>query len=386
MKKRNICIITGSRAEYGLLSKLMRLIEKSREINLQLIVTGMHLSTEFGLTYKEIIKDGFNIDHKIEMLLSADTATAISKSTGLGIISFSDALKDLKPELIILLGDRFEMLAASISALFNKIPIAHISGGESTVGAFDEAIRHSITKMSHLHFVSAKEYKKRVIQLGENPKNVYNVGGLGVDQILSTSLLNKKQLQKEINYEFGENNILVTFHPVTLDNESSEQQFGNLLSVLSEKNDLNIIFTKPNADTNGRVIIKMIDDFVSKHSNRSKSFISMGQKNYLSTLQFIDGVVGNSSSGIAEAPTFKIGTINIGDRQSGRIKAKSIIDCNYDKSSINKALIKLFSNKFKKTLKNITNPYGNGGASDKIFSIINNSDYSALIKKKFFNL
>ena len=368
------------------ISKLMRLIEKSREINLQLIVTGMHLSTEFGLTYKEIIKDGFNIDHKIEKVLSADTATAISKSTGLGIISFSDALKDLKPELIILLGDRFEMLAASISALFNKIPIAHISGGESTVGAFDEAIRHSITKMSHLHFVSAKEYKKRVIQLGENPKNVYNVGGLGVDQILSTSLLNKKQLQKEINYEFGENNILVTFHPVTLDNESSEQQFGNLLSVLSEKNDLNIIFTKPNADTNGRVIIKMIDDFVSKHSNRSKSFISMGQKNYLSTLQFIDGVVGNSSSGIAEAPTFKIGTINIGDRQRGRIKAKSIIDCNYDKSSINKALIKLFSNKFKKTLKNITNPYGNGGASDKIFSIINNSDYSALIKKKFFNL
>ena len=386
MKKRKICVVTGTRAEYGLLRWLMDGINKSTKLDLQIVVTGMHLSPEFGLTYQEIENDGFKIDKKIEMLLSADTPSSISKSTGLGLIGFADAFYELNPDIVIVLGDRYEVLAASLAAMFENIPIAHIHGGETTAGAFDEAIRHSITKMSWWHFVAADEYEKRVIQLGENPGRVFNVGGLGVDAIKKTNLLSKDKLMTKTGIKFGKKNLLITYHPVTLENKTSQQDFKSLLDVLSEIKDIYLIFTMPNADSDGRIIKKMINDFVFNQSERSISFTSMGSLNYLSTLQYVDGVIGNSSSGLAEAPTFKIGTINIGDRQKGRLKAESVIDCEPTKKSIKLAIDKLYGPKFQKDLHSVQNPYGDGDAIEKIMSILSNKPMPEDMKKYFYDL
>ena len=386
MKKRKICVVTGTRAEYGLLRWLMDGINKSTKLDLQIVATGMHLSPEFGLTYQEIENDGFKIDRKIEMLVSSDSANGIVKSMGLGMIGFTDALTELKPDLIVVLGDRYEVLAASLAAMFENIPIAHIHGGETTAGAFDEAIRHSITKMSWWHFVAADEYEKRVIQLGENPKRVYNVGGLGVDAISKTKLLSKKELMEKTGINFGKKNLLITYHSVTLENKTSQQDFKSLLDVLSEIKDIYLIFTMPNADLDGRIIKKMINDFVFNQSERSISFTSMGSLNYLSTLQYVDGVVGNSSSGLAEAPTFKIGTINIGDRQKGRLKAESVIDCEPTKKSIKLAIDKLYGHKFQKDIHSVQNPYGDGDAIEKIMSILSNKPIPEDMKKDFYDL
>ena len=386
MIKRKICVVTGTRAEFGLLRWLMDGINKSTKLDLQIVATGMHLSPEFGLTYQEIENDGFKIDKKIEMLLSADTPSSISKSTGLGLIGFADAFYELNPDIVIVLGDRYEVLAASLAAMFENIPIAHIHGGETTAGAFDEAIRHSITKMSWWHFVATDEYEKRVIQLGENPGRVFNVGGLGVDAIKKTNLLSKDELMIKTGIKFGKKNLLITYHPVTLENKTSQQDFKSLLDVLSEIKDIYLIFTMPNADSDGRVIKKMINDFVFNQSERSISFTSMGSLNYLSTLQYIDGVVGNSSSGLAEAPTFKIGTINIGDRQKGRLKAESIIDCEPTKKSIKLAIDKLYGHKFQKDLHSVQNLYGDGDAIEKIMSILSNKPIPEDMKKDFYNL
>ncbi len=386
MKKRKICVVTGTRAEYGLLRWLMDGINKSTKLDLQIVATGMHLSPEFGLTYQEIENDGFKIDKKIEMLLSADTPSSISKSTGLGLIGFADVFYELNPDIVIVLGDRYEVLAASLAAMFENIPIAHIHGGETTAGAFDEAIRHSITKMSWWHFVAADEYEKRVIQLGENPGRVFNVGGLGVDAIKKTSLLSKDELMIKTGIKFGKKNLLITYHPVTLENKTSQQDFKSLLDVLSEIKDIYLIFTMPNADSDGRIIKKMINDFVFNQSERSISFTSMGSLNYLSTLQYVDGVVGNSSSGLAEAPTFKIGTINIGDRQKGRLKAESIIDCEPTKKSIKLAIDKLYGHKFQKDIHSVQNPYGDGDAIEKIMSILSNKPIPEDMKKDFYDL
>ena len=386
MKKRKICVVTGTRAEYGLLRWLMDGINKSTKLDLQIVATGMHLSPEFGLTYQEIENDGFTIDKKIEMLLSADTPSSISKSTGLGLIGFADVFYELNPDIVIVLGDRYEVLAASLAAMFENIPIAHIHGGETTAGAFDEAIRHSITKMSWWHFVAADEYGKRVIQLGENPERVFNVGGLGVDAIKKTNLLSKDELMIKTGIKFGKKNLLITYHPVTLENKTSQQDFNSLLDVLSEIKDIYLIFTMPNADSDGRVIKKMINDFVFNQSERSISFTSMGSLNYLSTLQYVDGVVGNSSSGLAEAPTFKIGTINIGDRQKGRLKAESIIDCEPTKKSIKLAIDKLYGHKFQKDIHSVQNPYGDGDAIEKIMSILSNKPIPEDMKKDFYDL
>jgi GDP/UDP-N,N'-diacetylbacillosamine 2-epimerase (hydrolysing) len=364
----------------------MKSILDDPKLELQIIVTGMHLSPEFGLTYREIEKDGFVINGKIEMLLSADTPSAISKSTGIGLIGFADVYNDLNPDIVVVLGDRFEILAASIAALFARIPIAHIHGGETTTGAFDEAIRHSITKMAWWHFVAAAEYKKRVIQLGENPGRVFNVGGLGVDAIKKTNLLSKDELMIKTGIKFGKKNLLITYHPVTLENKTSQQDFKSLLDVLSKIKDINLIFTMPNADSDGRIIKKMINDFVFNQSERSISFTSMGSLNYLSTLQYVDGVVGNSSSGLAEAPTFKIGTINIGDRQKGRLKAESVIDCEPTKKSIKLAIDKLYGHKFQKNLHSVQNPYGDGDAIEKIMSILSNKPIPEDMKKDFYDL
>ena len=384
MKK--ICIITGTRAEYGLLYWLMKVIQEDTDFELQIIATGMHLSPEFGLAYRQIEKDGFKIENKIEMLLSSDTPVGISKSMGLGMIGFAEAYADLKPDIIVLLGDRFEIFSAAASAIIARIPIAHLHGGETTEGAFDEAIRHSITKMSHLHFTAAKEYKRRVVQLGEDPARVFNVGGLGVDNIRKLKLMSRKEFEDSINFKLGSKNLLVTFHPVTLEHATAEVQFQNLLNALDELQNTKFIFTKPNADTECRIIIKMIDDYVSQNSQKAIAFVSLGQLRYLSALKFVDACVGNSSSGIAEAPTFKIGTINIGVRQRGRLKADSVIDCEPEKESILAAIRKLYSKEFQEKLKNVKNPYGEGGATGKIKKVLKEVDLTNILKKQFYDI
>ena len=383
MKK--ICVVTGTRAEYGLLYWLMKEIEVDNEFELQIIATGMHLSPEFGLTYKEIEKD-FKIDKKIEMLLSSDTAIGISKSMGLAQISFAETYEDLKPDIIVLLGDRYEIFSAGSAALIANIPVAHLHGGEITEGAFDESIRHSITKMSHLHFTAAEEYKNRVIQLGEHPSRVFNVGGMGIENIKRLKLLSRDEFEESINFKLNKKNILVTFHPVTLENSSAKEQFQELLDAIDELEDTNIIFTKANSDTNGRIINQMCDEYVLKNSNKSICFTSLGQLRYLSALQYVDAVVGNSSSGLIEAPSFKIGTINIGDRQKGRLKAKSIIDCDSLKSFILQAFEKLYSEEFESILINTNNPYGDGCASEKIIKELKKVDLKNILKKSFYDL
>ena len=383
MKK--ICVVTGTRAEYGLLRWVMEGIRDSPELELQVIVTGMHLSPEFGLTYNEIEKDGFNIDRKVEMLLSSDTSVGVAKSMGLGMIGFADALNVLKPDLLFVLGDRYEVLATTTAAMIARIPIAHSSGGETTEGAIDEAIRHAITKMSHLHFVEAKEYRRRVIQLGEHPDRVFLVGGLGVDNIHKLKLFKKKELENSLDFKFGKRNLLITFHPVTLETNTSALHIKELLFALDELEETNLIFTMPNSDTDSRVLLKTILDFVEMHPN-AKAFTSLGQLRYLSCVKHVDGVVGNSSSGLAEVPTFKKGTINIGDRQKGRLKADSIIDCEPNKKSIINAIQKLYTPAFQNKLSSVKNPYGAGGGSEEIVNILKNTTLDGILKKKFYDL
>jgi GDP/UDP-N,N'-diacetylbacillosamine 2-epimerase (hydrolysing) len=386
IEKRKVCVITGTRAEYGLLYWLMKEINVQNDLCLQLVVTGMHLSPDFGNTYKQIEDDGFVIDHKVEMLLSSDTSVGITKSMGIAMIGFADAFENLNPDLVVVLGDRYEIFSAVSAAMIARIPVAHIHGGETTVGAYDEAMRHSITKMSHLHFTAAEEYRNRVIQMGEEPSRVFNVGSLGVENIKRFKLLNLKEFEESIDFKLGKYNLMVTFHPVTLENNSSEFQFSNLIAALDKLDDTNIIFTKANADTDGRVINRMIDDYVHNHKDNSIAFDSLGQLRYFSAMQYIDGVVGNSSSGLIEVPTFKVGTINIGDRQSGRIKAKSVIDCNPVKNEILNAINILLSKSFKKSIELVTNPYGDGKVVDQIIKIILNTKLDDILKKDFYDI
>jgi len=384
MKK--ICIITGTRAEYGLLYWLMKEIQEDVELELQIIATGMHLSPEFGQTWERIIEDGFTINNKIEMLLSSDTPVGITKSMGVGLIGFAEAYETLKPDIIVVLGDRFEILAAVSAAMVARIPIAHIHGGELTMGAIDDAIRHAITKMSHLHFSAADEYRNRIIQMGEHPKTVFNFGSPAIDRIKKTKLLNRDEFQRAINFPLIKKNLIVTYHPVTLENNTSQEQFRELLNALDTLRETHIIFTKPNADTNGRVIIRMIDEYVKLNPDKAISFVSMGHLLYLSALQFMDAMVGNSSSGLTEAPSFKIGTVNIGDRQKGRIKASSVIDCIPSSKSICQAFSTLYSNDFQQQLLQVNNPYGQGEASVNIKNILKNLETKRLLKKNFYRI
>jgi len=387
--RKKICVVTGTRAEYGLLRWVIEGIERSKDLDLILIVTGSHLSPEFGLTVNEIKDDGYLINDKVEMLLSSDTPTAISKSIGLGLIGFSDKFEFYKPDLLVLLGDRYEIYSAAIAAMISCIPIAHIHGGESTEGVIDEAIRHSITKMSHFHFVAAKDYKKRVIQLGENPKFVFEVGGLGIDSINKMKLLTKELLEQNLGFKFWEKNLLVTFHPVTLEQNTSKAQIEQVIKAIEKFKDTKFIFTMPNSDTYGRIIIKTIEDFC-KFNRNSICFKSLGQLKYLSCLQYVDGVIGNSSSGLIEVPSFFKGTINIGDRQKGRLKASSVIDCKPNEKDIIKSIVKLYSKEFQYSLKETINPYGNGSASNKILEIIKkiaiDKDFKTILKKKFYDI
>lgn len=383
---RKICVITGTRAEYGLLYWTMKSLLEQPDFLLQVCVTGMHLSPEFGLTFKQIELDGFMIDEKIEILLSSDTAVGISKSIGLGVIGFAEAYQRLKPDLILVLGDRFEIFAAASAAMVAKIPIAHCHGGEATEGLIDESIRHSVTKMSHLHFTSTNEYLNRVIQLGESPERVFNVGALGIENINRLQLLSREEFEASIHFTLGTKNVLVTYHPVTLEDATSESQFQALLDALDQFSDVKVVFTKPNADTDGRIIIDMIDRYVDRNKDRSVSFVSLGQLRYLSCLQYVDAVIGNSSSGLIEVPSFKKATINIGDRQRGRIKANSVIDCSPIKEEISEGMQLAFSTDFKEKLKTVKNLYGEGNSSEKIVTVLRNTDFTDIIKKKFYNL
>ena len=382
---RTVCVVTGTRADYGLLRWVMEGIRQSPALNLQVIATGMHLSPEFGLTYRDIEKDGFVIDRKVEMLLSSDTPAGISKSMGLAMIGFGAVFEQLKPDLLLVLGDRFEILAAASAAAVARIPIAHLHGGEITEGAIDEAFRHAITKMSHLHFVAAEEYRRRVVQLGESPERVFLVGGLGIDNIKRLELLDRTALEASLDFRLGARNLLVTFHPVTLENATAGTQMAQLLAALDELEDTHLIFTMPNADTDGRVLIDMIEAFVATRPH-ARACTSLGQLRYLSCINQVDGVVGNSSSGLTEVPSFRKGTVNIGDRQRGRLKADSVIDCAPDRQSIAEALRKLYSPEFQAGLATVHNPYGEGGASEQIVQVLQDYPLDQLLKKTFHDL
>ncbi len=385
---KRICVVTGTRAEYGLLYWTLVALKKDPSIKLQICATGMHMSPEFGLTYHQIEKDGFTIDYKVESLMSSDSGTGIAKSIGIGISGISDAFSQLEPDIVLLLGDRYEILAAAIAAMSLRIPIAHCHGGESTEGLIDESIRHSITKMSHLHFTATKAFEKRVIQLGEQPANVFCFGAMGIEYINKIKFLTKKEIEDKMNFSFLTNNYLITYHPETLEMKESSDKFSELLKALEEikNNDTLFIFTMPNADNNGRVIIDMINQFVKTNPFNSIAFTSMGQINYLSTLKFVNAVIGNSSSGLIEAPTLKIPTVNVGDRQRGRIMAKSVISCHTEKNKILHAIKKSSSRDFKARINDFENPYGFQNVSSKIVDILKKVSEKDLLKKKFYNL
>lgn len=386
MKK--IGVITGTRAEYGLLKPLMERIRSDEELELCIIATGMHLSPEFGLTYREIEGDGFEINERVEMLLSSDSPVGICKSIGLGIISLSEVFARNHIDMAVILGDRYEALAAAISAMTLRIPIAHLHGGELTEGAVDESIRHSVTKMSYLHFTSTEEYRSRVIQLGENPDRVFCVGALGVENIKNVPVLSKVQLEESIGFKFEKKTAIVTYHPVTLENDTAEEQFLNLLKALDEICSLNIIFTKANADADGRIVNELIDMYVAKNPDKACAFTSLGQKRYLSALSYCDIVIGNSSSGVIEAPSFHKPTVNIGDRQKGRIRAKSVIDCGYGQEEIKKAIEYGLSPEFQEVCKKSSNPYEKENTSYEIIKIMKEhlADGKINLKKTFYDL
>ena len=388
---RTICIITGSRAEYGLLYWLMKEIEEDSDLTLQIIATGMHLSPEFGLTYRVIEEDGFTIDEKVEVLLSGDTSVSIAKSMGLGIIGFADSFKRLSPDIVVVLGDRYEIFAACAAALVARPLIAHIHGGEATKGLIDDALRHSITKMAHIHFTSTEQSRGRVIQMGEQPERVFCYGAPGLDNIERLDLLDRQTLEQELNFKLDDTNLLVTYHPVTLDNNSAEMHFQELLAALNHFSNTKLLFTKSNADTEGRIINRMIDDYVSRNKGRAIAFDSMGQRNYLSALKHVQMVVGNSSSGLIEAPSFKIPTVNIGDRQGGRVQGQTVIQCDPKKESILQALQKGFSKEFRTSVKLAVNPYGDGQTSPRIKNklkefLSGDEELSSLIKKDFYEI
>ncbi len=381
---KTICVVTGTRAEYGLLRWVIEGILQSHVLELQIIATGMHLSPEFGLTVQDIEADGYQVDRKVEMLLSSDTPVGVTKSMGLGLIGFADALAELQPDLLLVLGDRYEIFAAAAAAMIARIPIAHLHGGETTEGAFDEAIRHGITKMSHLHFVAAEVYRRRVIQLGEDPARVFLVGGLGIDNILRLKLLDRGELETTLDFKLAPRNLLITFHPVTLEQDTSAEQMEELLAAVAELKDTGLIFTMPNADTEGRVLFRQIEDFCKRHP-RARAYTSLGQLCYLSCIQHLDAVVGNSSSGLTEVPSFRKGTINIGDRQRGRLRATSVIDCKPERDSIRTALERLFTAEFQSQLASVENPYGKGGASSAIVETLEQLSLDDLLKKQFYD-
>ena len=382
---RKLCVVTGSRADYGLLRRVIGGIQSDPDLTLQLVVTGAHLSKDYGSTYEEIKQDGFEIIAEIHTVGDSDSPAAIAESMGHGLTGFGSVFEKLKPDLLVVLGDRFEILAATAAALVARIPVAHIHGGEVTEGAYDDAIRHSITKMSNLHFVATEKCRKRVIQLGEDPNSVFLVGGLGVDAIDNVELFTREELQVELGMKFLEKSLLITFHPETLGGKDPAAQFNELLYALELLEGTTLIFTMPNADTGGKEIAKLIEQFVNTRVN-AHYFKSLGQRKYFSIVAQVDGVIGNSSSGILEVPSFKKGTINIGDRQKGREQALSIIDCEPDRESLRIGIEKLFSQDFRKLLVGISSPYGDGGAGNRVVAVLRSLFVEQGTKKAFYDL
>lgn len=385
---RKICIITGTRAEYGLLSRLMKMIQDDPNTQLQIIATNMHLSQKYGNTYQEIENDGFSINYKVPILddNAPDNATSTVITISKALTGFAHAFETLQPDIVIILGDRYEMLAAASAALIFKIPIAHLYGGEITEGAYDDAIRHAITKMSHLHFASTEEYRTRIIQLGEQPDRVWYVGALGVENIKQLPLMGKAEIEEEVKLKLDENTILVTYHPVTLGTHSAEQDINEFLAALEERRDLRVIFTMPNSDTGAQVIADAIGDFVARNSDRAVAYKSLGIKRYLSVMKYVGAVVGNSSSGLVEVPSFGIPTLNIGDRQKGRIAADSVYHCDTDKASILRGLDTIMSPSFKQKAAATHNPYDKEGTAQAIFDVISTYPLEQLKQKHFYDI
>ena len=383
MKK--ICVLTGGRPDYGLLREAMFRIVESDELQLQLIATGMHLSAEFGDTKDQILEDGFCLDWEVESVLGSDTPSGVTKSIGLGIIGFSDAIRTLQPDCVLVLGDRYEIFSGVVASMVAGVPVAHIHGGEITQGAIDENIRHAITKMSHLHFVATEVYRNRVIQLGEQPDRVYTVGALGIDGITRLKLLDWQGLTAQLGLQDCKKNVLVTFHPETIKYGVSVIHFEEVLGALNELENTQIIFSLPNSDAEGRSLQKKIREFAKLKKN-VKVFASLGQLYYLSCLKHVDCVIGNSSSGLIEAPSLRTPTINVGDRQMGRVKADSVLDCAPQKDAIQEAIRSVYSSKMRQILRDVNNPYGQGGASSAIVEILEREPLENLLRKPFFDL
>lgn len=382
---RKICFVTGTRAEYGLLSRLMRLVKEDKDLQLQVIATNMHLMPEYGETYKEIEKDGFTIDKKVYMHKPSDDAHGIISSMAEEMQGMNDALSELKPDILVLLGDRYEILVAAQVALIHRIPIAHIHGGEVTEGAFDDAIRHSVTKMSSLHFTSCEEYRHRVIQMGEQPSRVFDVGSLGVENIKAVPLMTKDELETSLDFKVDTQTILVTYHPVTLGGDPAKD-IREFLDALDQFKDLKVIFTMPNSDTGRDAIALAVENYVEKHSNRAKAYTSLGLKRYLSTLQFVKAAVGNSSSGIIEVPSFGIPTLNIGDRQKGRLASKSVVNCGTSKDEVIAGLKLCLSVEMQKAAKTYENPYAKPDTANLIYQELKNVELAGLNLKTFYDL
>lgn len=382
---RKICFVTGTRAEYGLLSRLMRLVKEDKDLQLQVIATNMHLMPEYGETYKEIEKDGFTIDKKVYMHKPSDDAHGIISSMAEEMQGMNDALSELKPDILVLLGDRYELLVAAQVALIHRIPIAHIHGGEVTEGAFDDAIRHSVTKMSSLHFTSCEEYRHRVIQMGEQPSRVFDVGSLGVENIKAVPLMTKDELEASLDFKIDKQTILVTYHPVTLGGDPAKD-IREFLDALDQFKELKVIFTMPNSDTGRDAIALAVENYVEKHSNRAKAYTSLGLRRYLSTLQFVKAAVGNSSSGIIEVPSFGIPTLNIGDRQKGRLASKSVVNCGTSKDEVIAGLKLCLSEVMQKAAKTYENPYAKPDTANLIYQELKNVELAGLNLKTFYDL
>lgn len=384
--KRKIAFVTSTRAEYGLFQGLMKKVAQDPDYDIQIIATCAHLSPELGLTYKEIENDGFTITKKVDTLLSSDTSTATIKTLGLTTLNFADVFEELKPDLVFLLGDRYEILGVAQAALLSKIPIAHIHGGELTEGAVDDSIRHAITKLSNIHFAATEIYKNRIIQMGENPSNVFNVGALCVDNIKNTQLMDKEELENSLGFTLGEQSLLMTYHPETLTTSSNEKNLQQIFSALDHFEHYKKIITFPNADEGGRSLFPILQEYAEKNKDNTLLVKSLGWKRYLSSLKHVDFVIGNSSSGLLEAPVFKIPTINIGLREEGRIKPQSVIDTDFHVISIQNAIQKATSIEFKRSIENMHNPYGQGNTAEKIMEVVKSKNLIDILYKKFYDL
>lgn len=382
--RRRIAVVSGSRADYGLLRSLLFAIHNEEALALQLIITGMHLAPEFGMTLREIEADGLPIAARVEMLVSSDTATGVVKSMGLGLIGFADTLETLAPDLLVVLGDRFEIFAAAQAALVQRIPMAHIHGGETSEGAFDESIRHALTKMAQWHFVAAEPYRQRVIQMGEAPERVFNFGAPGLDQLDAINWLSRSTLSRNLSIPDGSPLLLVTYHPATLDGHGPMLAMDELCAALARFEDAQVVFTYPNADTGGRALIDAVDRFVAQAPERRHAFASLGQQRYLSLMRTADVVVGNSSSGLIEAPALHRATVNLGDRQKGRLRADSVIDTAENRDDIEQAIRTALSAPFQHRLPDIDSPYGRGQVGIRIKDTLRRVPLH--IQKRFFDI